>query len=173
MKANIKNIIIGVVAVAVLAGGYFMFIKKAPAEAPLTSSSGIATSEASTATVSPEIGKDFVTFLLSVKSIKLDDSIFSDPAFLSLKDSSILILLIDSGVMGRPNPFAPIGTDTSSAASSVNLSADNSVQEPAINIGGSSTSTQINVSTSNTSSTANTNNTTSATKNGTTTKTGA
>ena len=51
--------------------------------------------------------------LLNVKNIKLDDSIFSDIAFSNLRDSSIT--LIPDGTEGRPNPFAPIGSDASVA----------------------------------------------------------
>ena len=124
MKSNIKNILIGVAVLLALVAAYFLFIKKAPTQDALTSTSGITTGGDSTgnAVASSEIGKDFVTFLLSVKSIKLDDAIFSDPAFLSLKDSSILILLIDSGAMGRPNPFAPIGSDVYPTTSNNNNS---------------------------------------------------
>jgi hypothetical protein len=45
--------------------------------------------------------------LLSVKSIKLEDSIFSNIAFNNLHDSSID--LIPPSNKGRVNPFAPIG----------------------------------------------------------------
>ena len=55
------------------------------------------------------ISNRFISLLLSVKSIKLDDSILSDQAFNSLKDSTIEI--VGDGTEGRPNPFAPIGTD--------------------------------------------------------------
>ena len=52
---------------------------------------------------------DFLTLLLGVKNIKLEDAIFSDPAFQSLRDSSIV--LVPDGNEGRPNPFAPLGQD--------------------------------------------------------------
>ena len=53
------------------------------------------------------VNQDFLTILLNVKNVKLDDSIFSDPAFNSLRDSSIV--LVPDNTEGRPNPFAPIG----------------------------------------------------------------
>ena len=55
------------------------------------------------------MANDFLTLLLSVKSIKLDDAIFADSAFFSLHDSSIT--LVPDGNEGRSNPFAPIGSD--------------------------------------------------------------
>ena len=55
------------------------------------------------------IAKDFLNLLLNVKNIKLDDSIFADNAFNSLRDSSIV--LTPDGNEGRPNPFAPLGSE--------------------------------------------------------------
>lgn len=56
---------------------------------------------------------EFLTKLLSIKNIELNGSIFEEPAFATLKDSSII--LIQDGTEGRPNPFAPIGFDDLSA----------------------------------------------------------
>jgi hypothetical protein len=55
---------------------------------------------------------EFLTKLLSIKNIELNGSIFEEPSFITLKDSSII--LIQDGTEGRPNPFAPIGFDNSS-----------------------------------------------------------
>ena len=108
MASKIKNIIIFVIIAAVLILVYVFFFKKAPEETGLVSSPGN--------TVLPNIdsdqnsiGKDFLSVLLNVKNIKLDDNIFSDPVFVSLHDSSIE--LISDGNEGRPNPFAPLGSD--------------------------------------------------------------
>ena len=92
---------------------YIFFIKKAPAtDATLTSS--LDTSTIPNASVTTEetsqISKDFISLLLSVKSIKLDDSILKNQAYLSLRDSSIT--LTQDGNEGRPNPFAPIGSES-------------------------------------------------------------
>ncbi len=124
-----KNIIIFVAIGAVLVLIYIFFIKPAPEEAGLVSTS----TDKSGITGSPNTSgedslgaKNFLSILLNVKNIKLDDSIFSDIAFSTLRDSSII--LTPDGTEGRPNPFAPIGIDkatlptnvptTSSAASS-------------------------------------------------------
>ncbi len=110
---KLKNIIIfGVIAVLVI-GGYLYF--KPAAESPNlltnTGPGGLVTdSNSGTATMSSDaIGQDFLNLLLNVQNIKLDDSIFSDPAFLSLHDSSIV--LVQDLKAGRPNPFAPLGTE--------------------------------------------------------------
>ncbi len=114
MSSKIKNIIILVVVAVVLVLVYIFFIKKAPENASLTSSSGVpATGDVSTTTPNDEttdISSGFISLLLSVKSIKLDDSILKDQAFLSLRDSSIT--LVQDGNEGRPNPFAPIGSES-------------------------------------------------------------
>ena len=73
----------------------------------LVSSSGSQALPASTTGQNSLVAKDFLSLLLNVKSIKLDDIIFSDLAFNSLHDSSIL--LIPDRTEGRQNPFAPIG----------------------------------------------------------------
>jgi hypothetical protein len=110
MSPTIKNILIGVVVAGALAGGYFFFIKKAPEEAVLSSSSGDpAVSGGNTTAMNSEISKDFISLLLSVRSIKLDDSILKDQSFLNLKDTTITIVQTDPE--GRPNPFAPIGAE--------------------------------------------------------------
>lgn len=56
-----------------------------------------------------QIGQEFLTQLLNIRSIKLRDDIFSSPAFLSLVDFTIE--LNQPGNEGRQNPFAPFGVD--------------------------------------------------------------
>jgi hypothetical protein len=114
MNSKIKNIIISVVVVAVLVLVYIFFIKKGPTDSSAlttTSPSGVPvvldTTSASNTTAN--ISQDFISLLLSVKSIRLDDTILKDPAFLSLRDSSIV--LVQDGNEGRINPFAPIGSE--------------------------------------------------------------
>ena len=111
MSSKIKNIIIFVVIGLALVLIYIFFLKPAPAQPNLVTSSGGTTSPSVTATAdqTTQIGADFLATLLSVKSISLDDSIFTDSAFASLHDSSIV--LTPDQTEGRPNPFLPIGTD--------------------------------------------------------------
>ncbi len=56
-----------------------------------------------------EIGQEFISMLLSLQGLSLDTVLFQDPAFNSLVDKTIQFR--DPGGQGRPNPFAPIGTD--------------------------------------------------------------
>ena len=107
---KIKNIIIFTIIATVLILTYVFFIKKSPEENNLVTSSGRVVSGASTNTEDSSITKEFLSILLSVKSIKLDDAVFADKAFTNLKDSSIL--LTSTGDEGRINPFAPIGSET-------------------------------------------------------------
>ncbi len=107
MLSKTKNIIIFLAIAVVLVLVYVFFIKKAPEETNLLSSSS-QTNDTSDKTVDT-LDKDFLPFLLNVKNIKLDDSIFTDPAFLVLIDSNIV--LIPEGNEGRSNPFAVFGVE--------------------------------------------------------------
>ena len=49
--------------------------------------------------------RGIVQTLLTLRAVKLDGAIFSDPAFLSLKDFSTDIV---NEPVGRPDPFAPL-----------------------------------------------------------------
>ncbi len=129
MISKLKKIIIPAVVVAVLVAGYFFFFKKTPGDdASLVSS---ATTDPTTGAVTsdPNSGanQEFLNILLNVKNIKLDDSIFSDPAFIVLHDSTII--LIPDATTGRPNPFAPIGFEKASTPPVAPNKAEN-VQKP-------------------------------------------
>ena len=102
MVPKMKNIIIGAVILAVLLAGYF-FLGSKGKEPNLVSAPALVPA------ASPVISGEFLSLLLNVKNIKLDDSIFSNPAFSSLSDSSIT--LTPDGTEGRPNPFAPFGAE--------------------------------------------------------------
>lgn len=128
MNPKFKNIIIIVVVALVLILVYFFLIKKDPAEdALLTSSNTLSDNKASQAQEST-LETDFISLLLSVKSIKLEDSIFSNKSFSFLKDSSIV--LIQEGNEGRVNPFAPIGYESSTTSTST-VSPENVTTGPA------------------------------------------
>src|SRR6185436_9117107 len=106
-----KNIIIFVSIGAVFILIYIFFLKPSPPPPTLVSTTPVTPSPTTTALedANSSVAREFLSLLLSVKSIKLNDSIFSDQAFMSLHDSSIT--LIPDGNEGRPNPFAPLGTD--------------------------------------------------------------
>jgi hypothetical protein len=117
MTPKVKNIIIITAVAVALILVYFFFLKPSAPQANLVSSapgaalpdmSSTGTSTASTTSGTP-LPQDFLTLLLNVNNIKLNDSIFSDPAFNNLHDSSIT--LTPDGTEGRPNPFAQLGED--------------------------------------------------------------
>lgn len=116
MAPKIRNIIIfaGIAVIFILL--YIFFIKPVPARPSLVSSepnSTLPNMDGSPLIASiadgNSVAEDFLKLLLSVQKIKLDDTIFSDPSFLSLHDSSIT--LVQDGTEGRPNPFAQFGND--------------------------------------------------------------
>ncbi len=114
MNPKIKKIIIFAFIAAILIFAYSFLAKKKGEDANLATTGVVNPSPITPATSgalgsNPLAATDFLSVLLNVKSIRLDDTIFSDPAFLSLHDSSIV--LVPDGTEGRPNPFAPIGTD--------------------------------------------------------------
>ncbi|MES2315608.1 MAG: hypothetical protein V4486_02630 [Patescibacteria group bacterium] len=114
---NLKNIIIFIAIGAALVLGYVFFIRKPPEDSNLLTTTTSATPiDASIPGASPDltVGQDFLNLLLNVKNIKLDESLFADPAFATLRDSSIV--LVQEGNEGRANPFAPIGSDPTAPA---------------------------------------------------------
>lgn len=122
---KIRNIIIFISIGAVLVLVYIFFIKpsfedtgnliSSPATLPV--SSGVASDNSL-------IAQDFLPLLLGVRDIKLNDSIFSDVAFTSL-DGSHGITLTQDGTEGRPNPFAPLGSDVVISTDAGNTGASN------------------------------------------------
>ena len=112
---KIKNIIIFAVIAVALVLVYIFFIPKASNTASLISSPANSTTTPGVASGDTgAVAQDFLTLLLSVNSIKLDDSIFSDPAFSNLHDSSIT--LTPDATVGRPNPFAPLSATNTSVS---------------------------------------------------------
>ena len=115
---NFKNIIIfsviGILVVLLIA--YFVSREEEPENLLYSSSDPLLASPA-TAPLTPSLSGDFLSLLLNIQNIKLDDAILSDPAFRNLRDSSIF--LTPDGTEGRPNPFAPIGFDISATPANI------------------------------------------------------
>ena len=110
MASKAKNIIIFLVIVTIFVLLYVFFIKKdSDEEASLVSASSESALPDGEGSSNPLITDEFLTLLLNVKGITLEDSLFSDPAFSSLYDSSII--LIPDGTEGKPNPFAPLPSE--------------------------------------------------------------
>ncbi len=78
----------------------------------------VLSSESSTSTQS--IDQDLINLLLTLNAIKLDDSIFSDPAFQSLQDFGKDLV---PEPVGRPNPFAPLGSISAASQAGAQSSA--------------------------------------------------
>jgi hypothetical protein len=118
---KLRNIIILVIIATIIILSYVFFISSQEEEGSLVSSDVSTlpvTTSANTniadvnlnAGDNDALSQNFLSLLLGVKSITLDDSIFKDgSAFFTLVDSSIT--LTQDGTEGRVNPFAPIGTD--------------------------------------------------------------
>ncbi len=126
MFQKIKSIIIFVVIGLVVVGGYFFFIKGEEdvsnlASSPSSEGGAVTPPDSSSptapsGTASTPSPAEFLALLLSVKSIQLEDAIFTDEAFKTLKDSTIE--LKQDIPEGRPNPFAPLGTENTATPAS-------------------------------------------------------
>ncbi len=72
-------------------------------------------------TQATEADADIVNTLLELRAVSLSGTIFTDPAFLRLKDFGSQIV---PEPVGRPNPFAPLsGTPTTTRATIATTSA--------------------------------------------------
>ena len=76
-------------------------------DSPLSSSAASKVAGVPLQTTSAPVS-EFSGVLSSIKSIILDTTIFTDPAYLALRDYPITL---GSDYRGRPNPFAPVGYD--------------------------------------------------------------
>lgn len=105
LKRN-KTAIGGVLALVL--AGYIYFTYFSGSGAPALSS----TSETSPVTT------DLLMTLQSIHTIKLDNAIFSNPAFISLSDFGVTI---PPEAVGRRNPFAPLQGVSSGNKSNIPL----------------------------------------------------
>ena len=119
MSNGLKFLLIILVVAVFGAIGYFLFfagdtpISLSGQESPLQTSQGEPVSGLNTVNEdidAEQIGQEFLTQLLNIRSIKLRDDVFSRPAFVSLVDFTIE--LVQPGNEGRYNPFAPFGFNT-------------------------------------------------------------
>jgi hypothetical protein len=101
LKKN--KILTGVVVLALAGVLYFAFF------------SSSATPSLSSSDVNP-VSQDLLVTLANLHTIRLDGSIFSNPAFVSLTDFGVIIPSQDRG---RRNPFAPVGANVQKSPSSV------------------------------------------------------
>lgn len=106
------------IALVLIGGGviaYSGFGKAASTKgaSPLQSSNAGASTPASATTPSTEVSNQFLRLLLSINSISISNELFAKPAYLALVDFSTR--LESDGTEGRPNPFAPIGVEQTTA----------------------------------------------------------
>ncbi len=82
-----------------------------------TTSTGTATLDQTNAD-NQVVGVKVFSLLNEIKSLKIDSTLFSDTAYMTLKDYSVEVPTLP---VGRPNPFAPIPgvTNPSAQTSSV------------------------------------------------------
>lgn len=143
MNPKIKNLIIFSAIFILLVVGYVVFFRGSSTPA-LTTTTGAAL-PAATAGAGVDVGQEFLSTLLNLKNIKLDDAVFNNPAFDKLQDYTIT--LVPEGNEGRLNPFAPIGTDfsgstffdTSTVSSTTTTPSTTSTTPPATTGGKTST----------------------------------
>lgn len=109
--ARFKKIIILAVIIVVVVIGWTALGGKKDTSTSLLSESGTQSvlPGASGEPNNDEVGKEFLTLLLNLRTIKLDTTVFDRRSFKELRDfTKVLPPQTD---VGRPNPFAPIGTD--------------------------------------------------------------
>lgn len=94
-----KNIALSILAIAIAGVLYGVIFGKSGPDLSLL------TSETPSAGVGV-VGEDVLDLLQTLRSIKLDGSLFEDPAFRSLEDFSQELV---PEPVGRENPFAPVG----------------------------------------------------------------
>ena len=100
LKKNM--VVIGVIVAAVAALFYFY-----------SSGSGGGATVTSSAQGQSPVSQEILATLGNLRTIKLDNSLFQDPLFVSLSDFGVSI---PPAAAGRRNPFAPVGQNGAAAA---------------------------------------------------------
>lgn len=100
---NKTTILVGI-AIVIVVGVYYAFFR---GDATPTGVNELVT-EVGASPSSAILGRGILNTLSELKSIRLDESVFSDPAFRSLSDFTVPI---ERQPVGRRNPFAPVGGD--------------------------------------------------------------
>lgn len=109
--AILQNKILMLVLGGVLVAGvvWYSFLRDRGSEALL---------QTTDLTQGTEADADIVNTLLDLRAVSLSGTIFTDPAFLRLKDFGSQIV---PEPVGRSNPFAPISGQGAAAAGAVNV----------------------------------------------------
>lgn len=108
-----KKLVLGIIIAVAIFGIYELFFSGPSAPAPISPSAGPQgapvlggglVSEISVSPADEKVGRDLLLMLAELKSTTLDQTFFSDPGFIALKDFSVTIA---SQPVGKKNPFAP------------------------------------------------------------------
>jgi len=113
MSTKVKKFAIIVLAIAAIVFIISSVGGEEPEDTGGLVSSGVDSPLAPISAAPIEDGEDFGSILSTVKSITIDDSIFSNPAYKALRDHPIAL---GTDIVGRSNPFAPIGNDSTTEA---------------------------------------------------------
>lgn len=108
MNSTLKKILIFVLILAVIIVILVLVFGKKPVNKDLQDGGVLNTTQSPIG----EQSQKFLQSLSQVRSITLDTTLFKDPAYQKLKDLTLPITLEDTRLIGRPNPFAPLGVDT-------------------------------------------------------------
>jgi hypothetical protein len=96
-----RNIFLGILLVGLIGGGYYFFTNSS--QSNLNDLGAVSAADAIGGTGEEQ---DLINQLLRLRSLRLDEKIFTDPAFTSLTDFS---QTIPPEPVGRANPFLPVG----------------------------------------------------------------
>lgn len=104
-KILFAGLVIGLVAVA------WYGLTQNPAPEPLLTT---VTPTGSGSPTQQSADQELVATLLTLRAVTLSGTIFDDPAFMSLRDFGTTIV---AEPVGRPNPFAPLGSTPTATSS--------------------------------------------------------
>ena len=93
------SIVLGIVVAVFAVAGYLLFFRGDTSTAPLS----VTRPQETQGGVSQEL----LSTLLQLHSMSLDERVWSDPVFKSLRDFGVAL---SPAPVGRPNPFAPLGS---------------------------------------------------------------
>src|SRR6478609_6932883 len=103
MKSESKNgTYVAVLIIVAISAGMYFYYKGSPNDAATSSLETLNTPEAADA---QQVGNRVLALLDQINSLKIDGSIFNDPAYKTLVDYSITV---PEQPVGRANPFGPI-----------------------------------------------------------------
>ena len=98
--------VIGIIVIVILGAVWYSLSAGSDAGATETTEGGVLSVQEGDPAA--EADPDVLRLLLDMRAIKLDGRLFSSPAFRILQDTGKDIIKEPTG---RPNPFAPVGTE--------------------------------------------------------------